>query len=356
MKTFPMFLKMQGRRVVIVGGGEQAAQKCRLILKTEAEIMVLADVLDAELAALHVENRILWSQTPIDPGCFDDTALVFVATGCRATDACIHALAKEAGAVVNVVDQPELCDAITPSIVDRSPVVVAIGTEGTAPVLARQIKTRMEELLEPRLGELAAVAGRLRDKASQRLGPRARRDLWRWVFSGPVRDTHAKGGERDAARMIKDAIETAAFGLETGGCVAFVGADCEAKDLMTLRGVQRLQEADVIFYDDQIDPEILDLARRDAERVFIGQRSECDPWPERKNCGVLISAARQGKRIVRLHSGDLSQNSTSFSEYRALRDVDLAIEIVPGVSRPSMRDSAVDRGTTLVPLAGAASP
>ena len=99
------------------------------------------------------------------------------------SDAALHALAKEGGAVVNVVDQPDLCDAITPSIVDRDPVVVAIGTEGTAPVLARQIKTRMEELLEPRLGDLAALAGRLRDRAAMRLGPRQRRDLWRWVFN-----------------------------------------------------------------------------------------------------------------------------------------------------------------------------
>ena len=164
MKTFPMFLQMQGRRVIIAGGGEQAAQKCRLILKTEATITMLAPTLDPELADLHGQGRIEWSDAPICASDFTDAALVFIATGCPAADASLHGLAKSVGAVVNVVDQPHLCDAITPSIGDRSPVVVAIGTEGTAPVLARQIKTRDEEMLEPRLGDLAALAGRLRDR------------------------------------------------------------------------------------------------------------------------------------------------------------------------------------------------
>ena len=166
MKTFPMFLRMTGRKVVIAGGGEQAAQKCRLILKTEARIVVLAPELDPELRALHHAGRIDWETGAITALSFSDTALVFVATGCPGVDAALHDLAKIAGATVNVVDQPDLCDAITPSIVDRDPVVVAIGTEGTAPVLARQIKTRLEQSLEPRLGEMAALAGRLRGLAA----------------------------------------------------------------------------------------------------------------------------------------------------------------------------------------------
>jgi uroporphyrin-III C-methyltransferase/precorrin-2 dehydrogenase/sirohydrochlorin ferrochelatase len=266
-----MFLQMQGRRVVIAGGGEQAAQKCRLILKTDAAITVLAPELDPELSDLHAQGRIDWQTGAITAASFEETALVFIASGCPGIDASLHSVAKAAGATVNVVDQPHLCDALTPSIVDRSPVVVAIGTEGTAPVLARQIKTRMEQALEPRLGDLAALAGRLRDLAAARLGPRDRRDLWRWVFSGPVRETHTRGGEREAAQMIKHAIDTASFGVESEGSVALVGAGPGSKDLITMRGVQRLQEADVIYYDRLIDPEILDLARRDAERVYVGK-------------------------------------------------------------------------------------
>ena len=329
MKTFPMFLQMQGRRVVIVGGGEQAAQKCRLILKTEAMITVLASELDPELADLHKEGRIDWQSGAISAQAFKDTALVFIATGCPGADAALHGIAQAAGALVNVVDQPDLCDAITPSIVDRSPVVVAIGTEGTAPVLARQIKTRMEELLEPRLGDLATIAGRLRDRAAARLAPRARRDLWRWVFDGPVRHAHGTGAERQAALMIKQAIDTASFGNPDGGSVALVGAGPGDKDLMTLRGVQRLQEADVIYYDRFVDPEILDLARRDAERVLLGGAVDGQQWPHDKTAGVLIAAARQGQRVVRLHSGDLGD----LAELKALKSARIPFETVPGVAR-----------------------
>ena len=341
MKTFPMFLTMAGRRVVIAGGGEQAAQKCRLMLKTEAEIVILAPALDPELADLHATGRIKWDDGAITAAHFANSALVFIATGCPGIDAALHALAKTAGATVNVVDQPELCDAITPSIVDRDPVVVAIGTEGTAPVLARQIKTRMEQALEPRLGDLAALAGRLRASAAQRLQPRQRRDLWRWVFNGPVRETHARGAERDAAELIKDAIQTGNFD-ETGPApVALVGAGPGSKDLITLRGVQRLQEADIIFYDRLIDPEILELARRDAERVYVGKAPGAHSWPQDRICGLLVAAARQGKRVVRLKCGDPGIFARGVEEAEALGAAGIAYEIVPGVTAASAAAAAM---------------
>lgn len=332
MKTFPMFLQMQGRRVVIAGGGEQAAQKCRLILKTEAEITILAAALEPELADLHVSGRINWQSVHITPDSFANTALVFIASGCPGHDASLHMLAKAAGATVNVVDQPALCDALTPSIVDRSPVVVAIGTEGTAPVLARQIKTKLEAILEPRLGDLASIAGRLRDRATMRLGPRDRRDLWRWVFSGPVRDSHASGAERKAAMMIKQAIDTGDFKEAKTGSVALIDAGPGAKDLITLRGVQRLQEADVIYYDHLVDPEILDLARRDAQRVYVGKASGCHHWAQDKVCNVIVSAVRQGKRVVSLKCGDPKIFDCFRKELDALKIAKIPYEMVPGVT------------------------
>ncbi|MDR6264358.1 NAD(P)-dependent oxidoreductase [Roseobacter sp. N2S] len=334
MKTFPMFLQMQGRRVVIVGGGEQAAQKCRLILKTQAVITVLAPALEPELADLHKQGRIDWQTGAIAAADFQNTALVFIATGCPGADAALHGIAQAAGALVNVVDQPDLCDAITPSIVDRSPVVVAIGTEGTAPVLARQIKTRMEELLEPRLGDLATIAGRMRDRAAARLAPRERRDLWRWVFNGPVRRAHGTGAERQAAMMIKQAIDTARFGQTDGGSgsVVLIGAGSRDTDLMTLRAVQRLQEADVIYYDRLVAPEILELARRDAERVLLGGAVAGQHWPTDKTTGVLIAAARQGLRVVYLYSADHAADHGVLAGVKALKTAQIAYEIVPCVT------------------------
>ncbi|MEP5729394.1 MAG: siroheme synthase CysG [Sulfitobacter sp.] len=338
MKTFPMFLQMAGRRVVIVGGGEQAAQKTRLMLKTQAQIVIVADQLDEELAALGRAGRITQKTGSVGVDDFADVALVFVATGCPGADRALHALAKAAGAVVNVVDQPHLCDAMTPSIVDRDPVVVAIGTEGTAPVLARQIKTQVEQMLEPGLGDLAALAGRMRASAAMRLAPRARRDLWAWVFGGAPRRRHARGAVREAAQMIKQAITTREFGQDSQdnqGSVALVGAGPGGVDLITLRGVQRLQEADVIYYDRLVDPEILELARRDAERVYVGKRPGCHSWPQAKITQTLVKSAQSGLRVVRLKSGDPGIFARSCEEVTALEARDIPVEIVPGVTAAS---------------------
>lgn len=323
MKAFPMFLKMQDRRVVIVGGGEQATQKCRLMLKTEAEVSLCAPALDPELADLKRAGRIQWQAGRISVKDFEDTALVFVATGCPGADAALRMLAKQAGALVNVVDQMELCDALTPSIVDRSPLVVAIGTEGAAPVLARQTRTRIEALLEPRLGDLAALAGSLRGLAAFRLQPRQRRDLWRWVFSGPVRRAHAKGDEETAARMIRDAVLHGGFEGGTGGSVAVVGAGPGEKDLMTLRGVNRLQEADIIFFDPDLGGEVLDLARRDAERVCV---PHAEAGRRRTDPEGVVAAVLQGKRVVRLVSKSGSYDTED------LERAGIEVEIVPGIS------------------------
>ena len=281
MKTFPMFLKMEGRRVVIIGGGEQAAQKTRLVLKTEAEIVLVADMLDPELDDLVDSGRAHLRGCGDLKDLFDNAILCFVATGCKGADAAWHGVAKDAGVVVNVVDYPDLCDAMTPSIVDRDPVVVAIGTEGTAPVLGRQIKTQIEQMLEPRLGHLAAVAGRLRGAVADRVALKDRRDFWRWVFADLPRQTFARGHEARAIGLIKDAISKgSAPESSAAGKLSIVDVEDRAPDEMTLRTVKRLQEADVIYFDAEIDPGILELARRDAERVALRRASHyrSDPF------------------------------------------------------------------------------
>ncbi|WP_299204675.1 siroheme synthase CysG [uncultured Tateyamaria sp.] len=341
MKTFPMFLTMTGRRVVILGGGEQATQKCRLMLKTEAKIEVFAPELDVELQSLADAGRITHRTDRITADALRGAPLVFVGTGCPGIDAALHAVAMDAGGLVNVVDQPDLCDAITPAIVDRDPVVVAIGTEGTAPVLARQIKTALERMLDPRLGDLAALAGRLRDFAARRLAPRQRRDLWRWVFNGPLRAQHAREGDAPVARAIKDVIRTGTVPAAAPAPVALVGAGPGAADLITMRGVQRLQEADIIFYDRLVDPGVLELARRDAERVFVGKEPGCHAWPQDKINAVIVAAAKRGQRVVRLKCGDPGVFARGAEEADALRAAELEYEVVPGVTAASGAAAAV---------------
>ena len=332
MKTFPMFLQMAGRRVVIVGGGEQAAQKCRLMLKTEAEIVVAATELDDELSLLADQGRIFWHQNIPTKDLFFDVALVFIATGNSVADFTSYKLAKSAGALVNVVDQPELCDALTPSIVDRDPVVIAIGTEGTAPVLARKIKTDIEQILEPDLGDLAALAGRLRNAVAKQFDPSQRRQFWRWVFNDAPRKIHRSGSQRAAAKMIKSAISDGPDKIRATPVIAFVGAGPGARDLLTLRAVQRLQEADIIFYDDPRDVQVLELARRDAKRVKV---AKIDSWDAHRMPRLMIAAADQGQSVVRLVHGNTQQNDAYLQELNHLKTAGYFTEVVPGISGQS---------------------
>lgn len=301
MKTFPMFLKMTDRRVVIAGGGEQAAQKARLILKTEATITLLAPELDDELADLVATGRAIQDRQAVTPESYAGAALVFVATGCPGADTALQALAKEAGALVNVVDQPALCDAYTPSIVDRDPLVVAIGTEGNAPVLGRLLKSQIEETLEPRLGDLVRLAGRLRDSVARHVPAAKRRGFWRWMFTDQPRALHARGSDHAAARLLKEAIaEGAAPSERANGTLSVVGAGPGPADLLTMRAVQRLQEADIIFLSEDIAPELLEFARRDAERVRYRCASRGVGWTAEALAGRLAAEARRGRAVVHL--------------------------------------------------------
>ncbi|MCT8161078.1 bifunctional precorrin-2 dehydrogenase/sirohydrochlorin ferrochelatase [Pseudoruegeria sp. SHC-113] len=335
MKAFPMFLRTTGRRIVILGGGEQAAQKARLALKTDAAIcLAFPGTPDEELSALIAEGRITRHAGAITPTLFENCALTFVATGCPGLDAALHAIAKDAGATVNVVDQPDLCDALTPSIVDRDPVVVAIGTEGTAPVLARQIKTRVEEMLEPRLGGLAALAGRLRGAAAQRLSPRARRDLWRWVFNDAPRRAYTADSERAAAKMIKQAISAGGAPASDAAPIALVSTGTGGRDMITLRAVQRLQEADAIFCLALPDDAILELARRDAERQMLNPDIAPEPLAR-----LLANPTETGARVVLLTGHDVASSPQIAALTAALAQLGSKAEIIGGHYPQSARSA-----------------
>lgn len=347
MKSFPMFFRTTGRRVVIAGGGEQAAQKARLILKSDAQIVLLAPALDAELDALVAEGRATHVTQSADVADFEGAAMAFIATGCPGWDAALHGLAQAARCPVNVVDRPDLCDIITPSIVDRDPVVVAIGTEGTAPVLGRDIKTRIEQLLPTNLGGLAALAGRLRPMVAENVPRAGRRAFWAWVFKGAPRDAWTRGSEREAAKEIKAAIAQGGAPEVSGtGAIALVGAGPGARDLLTLRAVERLQEADVIFYDRLVDAEVLELARRDAERVFVGKHVGAHAWPQAQINRVIVAEALKGRRVVRLKSGDPGIFGRAGEEIDAAEQAGVPVEIVPGITAASAAGAAMGRSLT----------
>ncbi len=346
MKAFPMFIRTSGRRVIIVGGGEQAAQKARLMLKTDASLELVADRLTDELQALVLEGRATHAQD-LSEAVFEEAAMAFIGTGCPALDVAAHALAKSARCPVNVVDQPHLCDLTTPAIVDRDPIVVAIGSEGTAPVLTRDIKTQLEQMLPNSIGGLAALTGRLRASVARSVTRAQRRALWAWVFKGTPRTAWTHGQERDAARLIKDAI--ARGGPPEGrakGHISLVGAGPGARDLLTLRAVQRLQEADVIFYDRLVEEDVLELARRDAERVFVGKHVGAHAWPQEKINKMIVNEAQKGRRVVRLKSGDPGVFGRAGEELQAVRDMGLEVELVPGVTAALAAGAALGQSLT----------
>lgn len=348
MKSFPMFIKTTGRKVVIAGGGEQAAQKARLILKTDAQIVLFAESLDPELQGIVVQGRATHVTGPISFASFAGAAMVFIGSGCPGIDASLHAIAQAAGVPVNVVDQPELCDITTPSLVDRDPVVVAIGTEGTAPVLARAIKTQVEQMLDPSIGSFAAFAGRMRGAVAKHVPRDRRRAFWAWAFNGVPWDAHKRGAERDAAKWIKEAILSGgAPDTISQGSITLVGAGPGARDLLTLRAVERLQEADIIFYDRLVDVAVLELARRDAERVFVGKVVGASVWPQDRICEVIVSAAKQGKRVVRLKSGDPMLFGRAAEELDAAKRAGIAVEVVPGVTAASAASAVLQRPLTV---------
>ncbi len=315
-----MFLCVANRPIVIIGGDEQAAQKCRLVLKTEAEIVVAWHELSPELVELEKQGRISWHREAINASTFNNAALVFIAIENMILIKKYHQLAIAAGAVVNVVDQPELCTGLTPSIVDRDPVVVAIGTEGTAPVLARNIKSQIEIALEPELGKLAKLGGQLREAVANSILPHKRRSFWKWVFSDAPRRLHAQGNEQQAAAIITNAIKAGGAPENTKqGEIILIDTSHGTADLLTLRAMKRLQEADIIFYSKTTDAPALEIARRDAERVYTAKRLT----QELK--GDILVAANQGKTVVWLN-GRIDRLEQELMAKK------IRVEIVPSVT------------------------
>ncbi|MEM1343195.1 MAG: NAD(P)-dependent oxidoreductase [Pseudomonadota bacterium] len=334
MKSFPVFLGLSGQRVVVVGGGEEAAQKVRLMRRTEAEIVVMAPELVEELADLVARGLASHIAATLDAGPLSGARLVIVATGCAGADGAAAALARAQGALVNVVDRPDFCDVTTPAIVDRDPVVVAIGTEGTAPVLSRQIKSRIEAMLEPSVGRLSALAGSLRPEVAYRVAPPRRRAFWEWFFNAP-RALFAEGRAREAEAAVEAALAAGAAPEDGNARIALIDVGPGPADLVTLRAVQRMQSADVVLHAGLRDPALLELPRRDAERIALSPGADA--------AEALIEAAAEARRIVYLAHGQGCVDTAR------LEDAGLDWERIAGVA------SVGEAGPALVPVARSAA-
>jgi uroporphyrin-III C-methyltransferase/precorrin-2 dehydrogenase/sirohydrochlorin ferrochelatase len=341
MKYYPAFMNLSGRPVLLVGGGEPAARKLRLLLKAGARVTAVAPRINTEIAELAETGAETGAKTGgvtlrrrrFRPADLEGQRLVIGATGLPAVDAEVSHAAEAAGLAVNIVDRPELSTFITPAIVDRDPVVIGISTGGAAPVLARRIRATIEALLPSRMGRLASFAESFRSAVAALIPDgRSRRIFWDGFFDGPIARSVLTGNERAAREAMLSLVNRRGSQEKPEGSVAIVGAGPGDPDLLTLRALTALQNADVVVYDRLIGPEILDRARRDAERIYVGKAMGDHAASQDEINDLLLVNARSGKRVVRLKGGDPFIFGRGGEEVEHLRRHGICVELVPGIT------------------------
>jgi uroporphyrin-III C-methyltransferase/precorrin-2 dehydrogenase/sirohydrochlorin ferrochelatase len=310
MRHFPAFLDLRGRTVLLVGAGETIERK--------------AEPLRRAGATLRHALR-------FDPALLDGVALAVGADAPEDDLRALSAAAQRRGIPVNIVDRAELCSFITPAIVDREPVTIAISTGGAAPTLARMVRQRIEAVLPPRLGALAALVGRFQATIRRALPDlAARRRFLDRALRGAAADLVLAGRDQEAAAAFAREIDTA--DAAPPGIVFLVGAGPGAADLLTLRALRLLGEADVIVHDRLVSDEVLDMARRDAERIYVGKARANHCLPQDEINALLVRLAREGRRVVRLKGGDPFVFGRGGEEAEALAQAGVAHEVVPGIT------------------------
>jgi uroporphyrin-III C-methyltransferase/precorrin-2 dehydrogenase/sirohydrochlorin ferrochelatase len=334
MDFLPVFLNVRDRTAVVVGGGAVALRKAELLARCGAHVRLIAPQLTADFAPLLASRGFQHQATHFVPAALEGVAVVIAATDQPSVNAAVAQAARTRGIPVNVVDDLSDSSFIVPAIVDRDPVIVAVGTSGNAPVLARYVRERIEALLPPQLGQLAALAGRWRRRVATALGTvLERRRFWERVFAGPVATQVFAGRESQAEFELRRELKLAAAARSTGvGEVYIVGAGPGDPDLLTLKAARLLQQADVVLYDRLISGAVLDRARRDAERIYVGKEPGRHHVTQEHTQALMIELALRGKRVCRLKGGDPFVFGRGGEELQALAAHHIPVTVVPGIT------------------------
>lgn len=346
MKHFPIFLAVADRRILLAGGGEAALAKLRLLVKTDARIEVFASIPAPAIEAWAAAGRLRLIRRPVRAADMPGAVLFYAANDNAKEDARGSALARAAGVLCNLVDNLEDSDFITPAIVDRDPVTVAIGTEGAAPVLARAIKSQLEAWLAPSLGALAQIGKSFRPRAAALPPGRARRDFWRDYYFGRGPDALSAGGPDSACDALDDLLEDHLSADGVPGHVDLLGAGPGDPELLTLKARKALDRADVILHDRLVAPEILELARREALILATGKEGFGPAMAQAEINALMITHAREGAHVVRLKSGDPVVFGRLDEEIAALDAAGIAWRIVPGITAASAAAAATGQSLT----------
>ncbi|PAU54579.1 siroheme synthase CysG [Pseudomonas indica] len=334
MDYLPLFHNLQKRQVLVVGGGEVALRKARLLASAGAVLHVVAPLIEPQLVDL-VERTggqsVVRGYLDSD---LDGCVLAIAATDDETLNARVSQDAHAKGVPVNVVDAPALCSVIFPAIVDRSPLLVAVSSGGDAPVLARLIRARIETWIPAAYGRLAGLAKKFRSQVKKQLPDvQQRRVFWEDVFQGGIAERVFAGQESEAERLLEEKLAGAQ--TQALGEVYLVGAGPGDPDLLTFRALRLMQQADVVLYDRLVAPAIIELCRRDAERIYVGKQRADHALPQEQINQQLVSLARQGKRVLRLKGGDPFIFGRGGEEIEELAANGIPFQVVPGITAAS---------------------
>ncbi|MFM5402531.1 siroheme synthase CysG [Aeromonas veronii] len=334
MDYLPIFCRLDNKPVLLVGGGEVAERKARLLLDAGAHLTVVAPELDPELAELAANGSIEWLAGEFVPEQLAGKWLVVAATDRREVNALVYQSANQARIFANVVDDPKRSSFIMPSIIDRSPLMVAISSGGKAPVLARLLREKLEALLPQHLGTVATFAGSLRERVKARFASMGeRRRFWERLLGADRLGQALARGDHASAHQLADSLF--ADESQTGGEVVLVGAGPGDPGLLTLHALRQMQQADVVVYDRLVSDEVMALVRRDAKRIFVGKQAGNHCVPQEGINQLLLEEAKKGQRVVRLKGGDPFIFGRGGEELETLVGSGIGFQVVPGITAAS---------------------
>ncbi|MDT8446993.1 MAG: siroheme synthase CysG [bacterium] len=334
MDFLPLFLEIKGQPVLVVGGAEGARNKLELVLKAGGKITLLAPEVHASIEPLLSE--LTWKKEAFNETHLAGVKLVFVCTNEPDLAAKVSRLAQERGLPINVVDVPELCSFIMPSIIDRSPLVMAVSSSGNCPRLSRLVRAKLETLFPQSYSRLAQMMGEFRDKSRTLFkDAEERRQFWDKIFNSPIVEMFLSGKEKMAQEALEREIASHHLELDKHGVVSLVGAGPGDPDLLTLRALRLIQNADVLVYDRLVSPVILDYARREAEKIYVGKKSAEHSVPQEGINQILVDKAKEGKNVVRLKGGDPFIFGRGGEEIELLVQSGIEFQVVPGITAAS---------------------
>lgn len=345
MNTFPLFFKFTDQPILIVGGGEVAQRKADLLSRAGAHITIVAPQISHEIRELLGDDKHSLITAEYDKQYLAGKRIVIAGTDDEALNHQVHADCQALNIPVNVVDTPPLCDFIFPAIVDRSPIVIGISSNGKAPVLARLTRARLETLIPQGYGKLAKLAGDMRDEVKSKIPTlTGRRQFWEKAFEGKVSELMFAGRSVEAEQALKQQLEQTHQQLSNKysddeqtnakpvGEVYIVGAGPGDPELLTFKALRLIQQADIVYYDALVSDEVLDLCRRDADKVFVGKKRSNHAVAQQNINQMMIDAANTGKRVVRLKGGDPFVFGRGGEEIQAMRAANIPYQVVPGIT------------------------